>query len=69
MVILRCLRRRRDLLVRLFSPDGRHDLSKSCKAFHALKLFLAVEQHRPQLTLEHRAASGAFDLSLAVPDE
>ena len=49
--------------------DGRNDLINPCKAFHSLELLLAVQQHHPQPTLEHRAASCAFDIPLAAPNQ
>ncbi|MEO8327378.1 MAG: hypothetical protein ABI618_16115 [Nitrospirota bacterium] len=69
MVILRRLRRRKGLLLFLFSLNDRHDLSYPRDAFHVPKLLLAVQEHRPQPTLKHRTPSGAFDIPLAVPDQ
>lgn len=65
MVFSRRLLRQGGLLLRLLGIDGRDDLSSPCKAFHALELLLAVEQRRPQPTLEHPASSCAFDNPLA----
>ena len=57
MVVSRRLRCRSGLRLRLLSLDGREDLCNPCKAFHAIELLLAVEQHRPQPPLEHRTPS------------
>jgi hypothetical protein len=35
--------------------DSRKDLRHPCTVFHALERLLAVQQHGPQLPLEHRA--------------
>jgi len=69
MVVSRCLLRLTQLLFRVLGLDGRNDLRNSCTAFHASELRLAVQQHRPQPPLEHRAASCAGDIPLAVSDQ
>ena len=65
----RCLLRLYQLLLRVFSLNGREGLRNACKAFHSIELLLAVKQHHPQPKLEHRASSCAFDIPLAVPDQ
>ena len=57
MVVSRCLLRLNQLQLRVLGLDRRHDLRNPCKPVNALKRLLAVEQHRTQPTLEHRAPS------------
>ena len=47
MLVSRRFLRLNQLLLRVLGLDGRHDLRNPCKAFHAFKLLLAVQQHRP----------------------
>lgn len=69
MVVSRGLLRLNQLLFRVLSLDGRDDLRNLRDAFHPPELFLAVEQHRPQPSLEHQAAPCALEIPLAVPDQ
>ena len=54
MVISRRLLSRSGVRLRVLRLDGRQDLRNPFKPFHAVERLLAVSQHRPQPTLEHR---------------
>lgn len=69
MVVSRRLLCRSALRLHVFGLDGCKDLRNPRAAFHPPKLFLALQQCRPQPPLEHFAASCAGDIPLAVPDQ
>ena len=69
MVVSRGLLRLTRLRLCVLGLNGRDDLRNPCKAFHAFELPLAVEQHRPQPPLEHRAPTRTLDVALTVSDQ
>ena len=66
MVVSRCILRLNQLLLRVLGLDGRDDLRNPCKAFHAIELLLAVEEHREQRERSPRSPSIPRGLSCVV---
>lgn len=57
MVVSRCLLRLNQLWFHVLGLYGGEHLRNPCKAFDAFELLLAVQPHRTQPPLEHRAPS------------